>query len=156
SVRSRSANDLKAAQDRENMLRSNFDSESQHVTAQESKFIHYGTLQQELEAMRTMHAELLEKSQQLAISSAAPNNDLQVVSTAIPPERPYTPNYPLNLSLGLFVGLFAGVVAAVAREHVSPRLRAPGDSSLLLQLPELASIPSIDPRRGAQFLLPSP
>lgn len=155
-VKSRSANDLKAAQERENMLQSKFDSESQHVTTQESKFIHYGTLQQELEAMRAMHAELLEKAQQLAISSAAPNNELQIVSTAIPPDRPYTPNYPLNLSLGLFVGLFGGVVAAVAREHVRPRLRAPGDTSLLLQLPELASIPSIDPRRGAQFLLPAP
>ena len=105
---------------------------------------------------RTMHAELLEKAQQLSISSAAPNTDLRIVSAALPPARPYTPNYPLNLILGLFTGLFAGVLFAVSREQVRPRLRAPGDSSLLLQLPELAAIPCIDRRRDAQYLLAPP
>ncbi len=155
-VRSRSDNEYKAAQAREDMLQSKFANESQHVSAQEAKFIHYGTLQQQLETTRTMHAELLEKAQQLALTSAAPNTDVTLVSAASAPTRPYSPNYPLNLILGLFTGLIAGLVTAVSREQVRPRLRAPGDSSMLLQLPELAAIPCIDRRRGAQYLLPPP
>lgn len=155
-VRSRSQNDYRAAQERENMLKSRLDGESQHVTAQEAKFIHYGTLQQELETTRAMRAQLLEKTQQLGLASVH-NTDLRIVSQASPPTRPYTPNYPLNLALGLFVGIFGGIAAAIAREHIRPRLRAPGDSSVLLQLPELAAIPCIDSRRGFRPLAnPSP
>ncbi len=156
SVKSQAQNEYKAALARQNMLQQKFDAESQHVSAQESKFIHYSTLAKQLDTDRTMHAELLEKAQELALASAAPITDLKIVASATPPVRPYTPNYPLNLSLGLFVGLFAGVIAAVSREQVRPRLRAPGDASTLLQLPELAAVPSIDRRRDAQYLLPPP
>ena len=155
-VRTRSDNEFKAAQARETMLESKFASESQHVSAQQAKFIHFGTLEKDLETARIMHAELLEKAQQLSLREASPNDDLRVVSAASVPTRPYTPNYPLNMSLGLFAGLFAGIVISVSREHVRPTLRAPGDSSMLLQLPELAAIPCIDHRRSAQYLLPPP
>ncbi|HVW07822.1 MAG TPA: exopolysaccharide transport family protein, partial [Bryobacteraceae bacterium] len=156
SVKSQAQNEYKAAVARQNMLQQKFDSESQHVSAQEAKFIHYSTLAKQLDTDRAMHAELLEKAQDLALASAAPNTDLKIVAAATPPVRPYTPNYPLNLALGLFAGLFAGVIAAVSREQVRPRLRAPGDASTLLQLPELAAVPSIDRRRDAQYLLPPP
>jgi succinoglycan biosynthesis transport protein ExoP len=155
-LRTRSENEYRAAEARENLLKARLDSESQHVTAQEAKFIHYGTLQQQLETTRAMRAELLEKTQQLSLNSVAPSADLSVVSKASPPTRPYTPNYLLNLSVGMFVGLFAGIVAAIGRDQITPRLRAPGESSFLLQLPELAAIPRVDHRRGNVYLLPSP
>jgi capsular exopolysaccharide synthesis family protein len=154
-VRTRAQNDYRAAQERENLLKSRFAAESRNVTTQEGKFVHYGTLQQELETTRAMHSELLEKAQQLGLTSAAPNTDLRVVSSAVPPTRPYSPNYLLNLSLGAFVGIFAGIAAAIAREQIRPRIRAPGDSSLLLQLPEIAAIPCIDRRQGMPYL-PAP
>jgi capsular exopolysaccharide synthesis family protein len=155
-VRERAQNEFRAASAREAMLKQKFDAESQHVSAQQAKFIHYGTLQKQLETTRALHAQLLEKAQELALAAVAPNTDLKIVANATPPVRPYTPNYPLNLSLGLFIGLFAGVIAAVSRDQVRPRLRAPGDASTLLQLPELAAVPSIDRRRDAQYLLPPP
>src|SRR6185312_7084528 len=155
-VRDRAQNEFKAASAREALLQQKFASESQHVSSQEAKFIHYGTLQKQLDTTRAMHAEILEKAQELALASVAPNTDLKIVAAATPPVRPYTPNYPLNLALGLFTGLFAGVIAAVSRDQVRPRLRAPGDTSTLLQLPELAAVPTIDPRRDAQYLLPPP
>jgi len=61
-VRERAQNEFRAASAHEAMLKQKFDAESQHVSSQQAKFIHYGTLQKQLETTRAMHAALLEKA----------------------------------------------------------------------------------------------
>jgi succinoglycan biosynthesis transport protein ExoP len=141
SLRKRVENDYTSAVGQEKMLAQRYARQAEQVSEEAAQSVHYNTLKRELETVRTLRAEILEKGEQLSLAAATPVAGLRIIDRASPPTRPYRPNYPLNLSLGLFEGILAGVVLAMVREHRRPTLRAPGEALSLLHLPEFGAIP---------------
>jgi capsular exopolysaccharide synthesis family protein len=67
-----------------------------------------------------------------------------VVSEAIPPTSPSSPNHELDLALGLFVGLFAGVGLAFLKHRTDNRLRERQQLEVALGAPVLSMIPKVE------------
>jgi non-specific protein-tyrosine kinase len=67
-----------------------------------------------------------------------------IVSAAIPPTEPSSPNHELNLALGLFAGLFAGVGLAFLKHRTDNRLRERQQLEVALGAPVLSMIPKVE------------
>jgi non-specific protein-tyrosine kinase len=67
-----------------------------------------------------------------------------VVSAAIPPTAPSSPNHELDLALGLFAGLFAGVGLAFLKHRTDNRLRERQQLEVALGAPVLSMIPRVE------------
>ena len=67
-----------------------------------------------------------------------------VVSPAIPPTAPSSPNHELDLALGLFLGLFAGVGLAFLKHRTDNRLRERQQLEVALGAPVLSMIPKVE------------
>jgi non-specific protein-tyrosine kinase len=67
-----------------------------------------------------------------------------VVSAAVPPTAPSSPNHELNLALGLFAGLFAGVGLAFLKHRTDNRLRERQQLEVALGAPVLSMIPRVE------------
>jgi capsular exopolysaccharide synthesis family protein len=67
-----------------------------------------------------------------------------VVSPAIPPTAPSSPNHELDLALGLFLGLFAGVGLAFLKHRTDNRLRERQQLEVALGAPVLSMIPRVE------------
>ncbi|MCU1292845.1 MAG: lipopolysaccharide biosynthesis [Bryobacterales bacterium] len=140
-IRKRWDNDYKIALSRENQLVQQYSSQSANVAEITAKSVHYNTLKQELESIRTLRDGMLQKAKELSIASQVPATDVRVVGKAAIPTRPYKPSYSLNMSVGLFGGCFLGLLVALGRERYSPVIQTPGQTSSFLRMPELAAIP---------------
>jgi len=67
-----------------------------------------------------------------------------IVSRAIPPTSPSSPNHELDLALGLFAGLFAGVGLAFLKHRTDNRLRERQQLEVALGAPVLSMIPRVE------------
>ena len=67
-----------------------------------------------------------------------------VVSAAVPPIVPSSPNHELDLALGLFAGLFAGVGLAFLKHRTDNRLREREQLEVALGAPVLSMIPRVE------------
>jgi capsular exopolysaccharide synthesis family protein len=67
-----------------------------------------------------------------------------VVSAAVPPTAPSSPNHELDLALGLFAGLFAGVGLAFLKHRTDNRLRERQQLEVALGAPVLSMIPRVE------------
>src|SRR5258708_33736421 len=85
---------------------------------------------------------MLQKVNEAGLASAVRKSNIRLAPPAEPAFRPYKPNLPLNLSIGLFAGLVLALGFVMLTEQTNSRLRAPGEASFYLNLPELGSIPS--------------
>ncbi|HZS49461.1 MAG TPA: polysaccharide biosynthesis tyrosine autokinase [Bryobacterales bacterium] len=145
-TRKRIENEYQAALRREQLLSTRYADQSKLVSSLAAKSIHYNTLKREVETARALHASMLQKAQELSLGAAVPASNIRVLNRALPPARPYKPNYLLNLSVALFAGLFFGVGVVLLREHSDVTFKSPGQALSILQTPELAAIPK--PQRG--------
>lgn len=67
-----------------------------------------------------------------------------VVSAAVPPTAPSSPNHELDLALGLFAGLFAGVGLAFLKHRTDNRLQERQQLEVALGAPVLSMIPRVE------------
>jgi len=73
-----------------------------------------------------------------------------VVSEAVPPTAPSSPNHELDLALGLFAGLFAGVGLAFLKHRTDNRLREREQLEVALGAPVLSMIPRVEGWRNRE------
>lgn len=113
-----------------------------------AKAVHYQILKREMELSRELYVSMLQKVKEAGIVSAIRPGNIRVISPAKRPAHPYKPAPVLNASMGLIAGLFLGIVFAFVREHADRSLRVPGEATFYLDVPELATVPSVRPMRG--------
>jgi len=130
-----------AAQTREELLAKTYSRQAALVSAQSIKAARYENLKREVEVNRQLYEAMNQKAKEAGIASAIRPSNIRMITTAVPPGRPFKPNVPLNLGLGLFIGLTCGIAYVVASSQMDRKLRVPGDVELHLNLPELGTIP---------------
>jgi succinoglycan biosynthesis transport protein ExoP len=135
-------NEYLAAQERERLLTVDYGRETEIVTDQSAKGIHYNVLQRDVESSRQLYDAMLQRVKESNIASALRNSNVRVVDAARAPAGPYKPNMPLNAVIGLFTGLVAGLGIVMVRTKMDRTFQAPGDPGYLLHLPELGVIPA--------------
>lgn len=135
-------NDFKAAQRREQIQKRAYDQQLALVSDQSGKAVRYKMLQREVEANRDLYQSTLQKIREASVVAALRASNVRVVDRASLPLLPYQPSLPINLGISLLAGCIAAVLFVLLRERANQSIRLPGESTRLLQVPELAIIPS--------------
>lgn len=135
-------NDYETALKREKLLSAAHAAQSRVVAAQSAKNNDYNLLKRAVETDRQLYQALLQQVNQAGVAAAVPTSTVRVLDEAVPINRPYRPIWYMYTSLGLMSGLIAGCGLAFFRERLDSSVRAPGEASVLLQVPELGVIPS--------------
>lgn len=91
---------------------------------------------------------LLQKHEEARILRASTMSNIDVIDTAIAPDRPVTPNKRKNLLLGLVGGLMLGTGLAFFLEYMDDTVKDPDQIKRLLGLPTLVTIPFLDRKSG--------
>ncbi len=104
----------------------------------------YDALKREVDTNRTIYEAALQKQKEAEIDAASQPSNIRVISPARRPTRPSRPEPLWNAGVGLLAGLFIGLAFVFIRENTDRSLRAPGDISTYLNLPEFGAIPSAE------------
>jgi succinoglycan biosynthesis transport protein ExoP len=146
--------DFRAAERREETLAAAYSRQSAVVANLSGRVTHYDTLKHAVDANRQFYEAMQQRVNEARVASAIRQTNIRLVGPAEPAPNPYTPNLPLNLAVSLAAGLVLGVCAATFREQTNRRLRAPGEATSWLSLPELGAIPKAKlPSRASRKLL---
>lgn len=135
-------NEYEAASRREKLVEQSYRQESQTVSDEASRAVHYNVLKREVETNRAMYEAALQKVKEAGIAAVIRASNIRVISPAKRPVHPYRPRRVFNAGMGLMAGLFLGLAFVFIRENTDRSLRAPGDIAAYLNLPELAAIPT--------------
>jgi polysaccharide biosynthesis transport protein len=134
-------NEYAAALRRERLLSQAHAEQEKVVVDQSEKAIHYGTLRRDVDSNRRLYEAMLQRVKETSLAAAMRDSNVLVIDRAKPPLLPYRPSLPTNLSIGLFSGVLLGFGFVLLRERLDPRISAPGDAQVYLDLPELGAIP---------------
>jgi uncharacterized protein involved in exopolysaccharide biosynthesis len=134
-------NEYEAALMREKLLFSAYQREAQVVLQQAKKTTSYNILEREADTNRQLYDSLLQKTKEAEIASVMGGSNARIIDPAEPPLLPYKPNFLWNTLMGSLSGLLAGLVLVLGRESLDRTLKAPGEISFHLGLPELGVIP---------------
>ncbi len=107
----------------------------------------YAALQRELKANQNIYESLLTKLERARLSKEMNlmERDIRftVINAAPLPLSPISPKMSKNLVVGTVLGLFLGFCSAFWAEHTDHSLRMPKDVQNVLQVPLLATIPTV-------------
>jgi polysaccharide biosynthesis transport protein len=131
-----------SARRREELLRSDYDSEMLVVTNQSSKELAYNTLKREMEGNRQLYETTLQRVKEADVASAIRANNIQIVDPAKVPERAIKPSRPLYCAIGLFLGSFMGLGLALFLERTDRRIHTPAEVRRCVNVPQLGAIPT--------------
>jgi polysaccharide biosynthesis transport protein len=135
-------NDYRAAQRREEIQKRAYNQQLALVSDQSGKAVRYKMLQREVDANRDLYQSTLQKIREASVVAALRASNVRVVDRAKAPMTPYQPSLPINMGIALLAGGMFSVLFVLIRERSDQSIRAPGESTRLLQVPELAIIPS--------------
>jgi exopolysaccharide transport family protein len=113
------------------------------LAANNAAGVRLNELQRNAESSRTLYQSLLNRFQETTSSEGLEQSDARIVSRAVIPNQPSSPNVPLNLALGLVLGLGAGIAAVVLAEMLDSGLATASDVERKLGLPSLAAVPLV-------------
>jgi polysaccharide biosynthesis transport protein len=107
----------------------------------------YRSMARDLESAQLKYQEILSKQTEAQVSASLETQKkgerFTLIEPPQPPEKPIKPNRMLILIVGLMMSIAAGVGAVIARDSLDATVRGPGDIRATLQVPALASIPTI-------------
>jgi polysaccharide biosynthesis transport protein len=135
-------NDYEEAVHREAIFATTYHQHVNAATSEARRVLQYGTLKNEFDANRQLYENVSRRVKELDITSAVHTSNIRVIDTAEPPATPDRPSPIKNLGMGLFGGVAFGIGLVFWKEYISATIWRPGESSTLLNIPELGVIPS--------------
>ena len=91
-----------------------------------------------------IYVMLAKRHEEARINEVMQPTDVQIVETAVAPDKPIKPKKTLNVLIAAILGLFFGTGAAFALEYMNKTIHTPEDVQQYLDLPVLGSIPNFD------------
>ncbi len=142
-VVSRVMDEYRESSQRERLLSDAYKNALSKAAMDSQTAVQYDILKREVDANVSAYQDMLSKVKELALAAAFRTSNVRIVDPAEPPDRPRTPQMPLNLALGLFSGLTIAIGYVLIADRSNPSLRHPGEATLRLGIPELATIPNL-------------
>lgn len=153
-------------------LRIEMEAQRKSVIALNADMDRMSILQQQLEVAEAAYQNVSQRYLQTNLESQATSTNINVVTQAVPPNKPSFPNVPKNVVLSVILGLIMGIAAAFVMEMTDRRVRDSRDFDVSagLPLPLLGVIPrstkklsalerryeSSNKQRGTPGALPAP
>ena len=135
-------NEYDEALRRESLLTADYAAQRTTVTGESEKAVQYDIMKHEVESNRQIYDAMLQQLKQASLASALRASNARVVDMAKVPQRPYKPNIPLSTGLGLLTGIFFGATFVIVQERADRTIQAPGETQILLNVPELGIVPA--------------
>jgi capsular exopolysaccharide synthesis family protein len=123
------------------------------VSDQNIKEVKYNMLKHEVDANRQIYQSMLQRVNEANVMTALRASNVRVVSPAKVPVAPSLPSWPIDLGIGFLLGCVGSLLYILLRERTDRSVRMPGESLMIVDVPELAVIPSakLDPRSPIPF-----
>jgi len=141
-ILSRIKNEFDVAQQKEKLLRADYDAAVQIVSQQADQVAHYNILKREVDTDRQMYDSMLQRVKEASVASALKASNIHVADPAVPPAAPYKPNAGDNTILGLIFGFCFAIGFVILLDRADRTIQEPGDMEALLGIPELGLVPS--------------
>jgi uncharacterized protein involved in exopolysaccharide biosynthesis len=114
--------EYRAALGREQALLAALDAQKRNIQQLQTRRDEIDTLTREVESEQRNYDATLQSYFQTAMQSQFNQTNIAILSPALPPAKPSSPNWPLNLASALVLGLFLGGLAAAFAELLHPRV----------------------------------
>ncbi len=121
-MRDRARNEYIVAQQVESSAKQLYQSQKQHADEMNDKSIQYELVRQQYEQSRDLYDKLLARLKESSALQGFRSNNIEVVSAALAPSLPSTPNVPLYLGGSIAAGLLLGCVMAFLVEAMDTRI----------------------------------
>lgn len=102
----------------------------------------YNLLRSTLESKKLIYSQLLERRQELAVTSSLKENNVRVIDPAEAKDDPVEPNYGRNIGVAVLAGLLAGVSLALFFDYMDTTIKTREEVEAL-GIPFLGIIPSV-------------
>jgi capsular exopolysaccharide synthesis family protein len=107
------------------------------------KSVNYNVMEREANSNRQVYQSLLQRSNELKVSSNSRQNNVRVVDHAEVPKGPMAPAGRRTWLLSLGVGLVLAVGVAYGLDYMNDTIKTPEDVTRRLKLPFLGLVPSV-------------
>jgi capsular exopolysaccharide synthesis family protein len=105
--------------------------------------VSYNVLEREARSNRTVYEALLQRQNELRVSSNSHANNVRVVERAETPGAPITPTGRRTWLLSLAIGLVAAIGVAYGLDYMNDTIKTPDDITRHLKLAFLGLVPSV-------------
>jgi capsular exopolysaccharide synthesis family protein len=152
-ISKRIQNDYQEANRRAQLEKESYDEQLALVSQQNIKEVKYNMLKHEVDANREIYQSMLQRVNEANVMSALRASNVRVVAPAKSPLAPALPSWPIDLGIGFLLGCVGSLLYILLRERSDRSVRMPGESLMIVDVPELAVIPSarLDPRSPIPF-----
>ena len=131
----------------------NYDAEFQTMPKQE---LMLARLIRDRDVNNKIYSMLLEKREELRITEAGKIGDIHIIDAAEEPGAPISPTKGKNLALSFVLALALGIGLALFLEYLDTSLKTQEEVERYVNLPVLATIPSIQTNGKFHFIRPKP
>ncbi len=111
------------------------------LAANNNAGVRLNELQRNAEASRTLYQGLLDRFKQTTGQESLAESDARIVSRAVIPGAPSSPNVAVNLMLGLILAVGAGLAGVALAEMFDTGLATGEDVETRLGVPHIGSVP---------------
>ncbi len=136
-------NDYDTAVLEEQTLTRNLEAAKADAADLSRKGINYGMMEREAKSNRQVSEALLQRENELRVSSNSRANNVRVVDHAEVPKAPMAPTGRRTWLLSLTVGLVLAVGVAFGLDYMNDTIKTPEDVTRRLKLPFLGLVPSV-------------
>ena len=133
--------DQQDASRRTALLQNQYQQQLSAAMDQGSKQVHYNMLQNDVDVDRQIYQSMVQKVKEAGVNAALRTPNARVVSAAIAPITPSSPNPWISLAMGILLATVASMLYILVAERRNRSLRAPGETEVFLPSVELAAIP---------------
>jgi len=141
-----------AAQEKEKMLRLQYEKLKNSTVNLQGKSTKYNRLKREVEISQLSYDKQLEQLMAVNIAGTIGTNNISIIDKAGVPSRKFKPSLKTNLAFGLLLGMLLGMGLAFLREFIDDSIKDSDSLEKLTGLPVLTLIPElkdIDPKKLA-------
>lgn len=128
---------LSVSRQREEALRDALAAQKAKVLALNANRDAGSVLAREVESAQRAYDQALQRFSQTRLEGHAGQTEISVLSSAVVPLSPSSPNVNLNVALSVFLGALLGVGLALIREMLNRRVRSVYDVITVLDIPVL-------------------
>jgi uncharacterized protein involved in exopolysaccharide biosynthesis len=132
--------ELKRARERERSSSIALENQKRKILELKQQRDEAEALAREVEFEQQNYEATLESYYQTRLKSQFNQTNIAILSLAIPPQKPASPNLVLNILSAIFLGLFLGFVLAFVIEMSNRRVRSADDVDEFLQLKVLGTV----------------
>lgn len=133
---------LGVAVDNEERIQAAIDTLTATALAENGPEAEYNLLRSTLESRQLIYSQLLERRQELAVTSSLKENNIRIIDPSEANDDPVEPNYSRNIGVAVLAGLLAGVSLALFFDYMDTTIKTREEVEAL-GIPFLGIIPSV-------------